>query len=396
MNIERTRLKLATALIKGAQGIGRWLRFQSVEISKEVRRAARPPVRVRRQPGGAIAIIAKPEFGGMTTVLPVHEAAQVRVAPPEVMSLISATGYAGDSDALVSAWNDRILASDGASLWARRSAEFVAALVPALVALRDQGSLIISEATLRRFEALQNTVELAQREDVPAVAKTRLNTLLTALPGFKWDKGAMCQSSTASEQFSYLTMYAFSALNSGPAPAGVDVRSYHAGGAGPGLLIGSFPDESTARHSIELISNVLIGGRGVGRMAFGAITAVLGLAFVAALVRPPATAKSVPDATGAPQQIEAPAADVMRDAFGFGGSANEAPASMPGAPAAAKGESLADQIYAQAMAAAERSSYEAGPPQSPIENPNVADFGLGGSSKAGCDPALKFTVASAP
>jgi len=392
----RAKQSLPVLLKGSARRAWAWLQLQAVEIGKEIRQAANPPVRVRRLPGGAIAIVCKPAFGGMTTVLPVHEAAQVRKAPPEVSALIEEAGYTGEGDALITAWKAQILATEPSNVWALRSIELVRALVPALVALRKGGALTINQDAVRRFGTLEAAYELAQSEDVPAEARERLLELLRAIPGFKLDKGPN-QSAFAAEQFGYVAMHAFSALrseNGTAARADVAVRSYPA--SGQGFLIGRFPDDATASHSMELISNALVGGRGAGRWALGAATAVVALVFVSALFREPATA-GVTKEVGAAEQVqtEAPQADVLRDAFGASAGPLGATRATSEAPASSS-QSLADKIYEQAMAASQQSTYQEGPPQSPIENPQAGDFGLGVSSKEGCDPALKFKVASQP
>ena len=245
-------------LLKGAaRQAWAWLRLQAVEIGKELRQAANPPVRVRRLPGGALAIVCKPAFGGLTTVLSAQQASQVHVS-------------------------------------------------------------------------------------------------------------------------------------------GNEVRSYPLSNETESALIGAFPDEATARHGLELISNALVGGRGAGRWVLGAAAAVIALVFVSALFRSPATVGGAkPDGESEQAPSAAPQADVLRDAFGASAGPLGAATATNEGPATA-GEALADKIYAQAMAASQQTAYEAGPPQSPIENPNAGDFGLGVSSKEGCDPALKFKVAAQP
>ena len=165
-----------------------------------------------------------------------------------------------------------------------------------------------------------------------------------------------------------------------------------------GWLVGRFKTRDDADFCVDRISSAMAGGPGMARWVFGTAAAVLALVFLAALLRPAAVAADSKDAAKPTAPAAPPAvADVLRDAFGFNrGAAGSGPATAPAAAAAANGESLADQIYQQAMAASEQSVYAAGPPQSPIENPQVGGFGLGTSSKEGCDPALKFTVAAKP
>lgn len=252
---------IASLTRKAATGAWAWLRFQAVEISKEIRQAVNPPVRVRRLPGGALAIVCKPEFGGLTTVLSGQQPSQVR-------------------------------------------------------------------------------------------------------------------------------------LN------GFEVRSYRLGNGGDlGALIGTFHDEATARHGLELISSALVGGgRGTGKWILGAAAAVVLLVFASSFFRGPVPGAATKAAGDVEQAQEAkPKADVLRDAFGaISPASTDSSSYVANAGADEPGESLADTIYRNAMAASQQTSYEAGPPQSPIENPQVGDFGLGVSSKEGCDPALKFTVASTP
>ncbi|MEJ7746243.1 MAG: hypothetical protein WKF61_05735, partial [Luteimonas sp.] len=158
--------------------------------------------------------------------------------------------------------------------------------------------------------------------------------------------------------------------------------------------IAAFETQADAEHCMQTISSAMAGGRRTGGWLLGAASAAVVVLLVASLIRPAATAADASEKT-TPEQAT-PVGDVLRDAFGGSTATPDAVESAPVTAPASAGESLAEQIYAQAMAASQQSAYEAGPPQSPIENPQAGDFGLGAAGKEGCDPALKFTVASQP
>ena len=166
-------------------------------------------------------------------------------------------------------------------------------------------------------------------------------------------------------------------------------------------MVGRFTDHRDAVVCTEIIAKALAGNGGQGKRMAGGVAAALVAMVGFSMFRPGGAREGEAQASAPPATPATPAAQVsslMQEAFGSGMTAEAiahegVPASVPNA-LGSTGDSLADQIYAESMAAAKQSQYTMGPPAGPSRDITAGDFGLGVSSKEGCDPALKFKVAA--
>ncbi len=162
--------------------------------------------------------------------------------------------------------------------------------------------------------------------------------------------------------------------------------------------IGRFADHRDAQVCTDVIAKALAGTGGQGRRVASWAVAAVAVMLIFVFFRPGDVREGEAQASAPPPPPAAQVSSLMREAFGSGsvtgavahqGSA----AAMPDA-LGSTGDSMADQIYADSMAAAQQSEYTMGPPAGPSRDITAGDFGLGVSSKEGCDPALKFKVAA--
>lgn len=163
-------------------------------------------------------------------------------------------------------------------------------------------------------------------------------------------------------------------------------------------MIGRFTDHRDAVVCTEIIAKALAGHGGQSKRMAGWVAAALVAMVGFSMFRPDGAREGEAQASAPPATPAAQVSSLMQEAFGSGMAAEAvahqgAPASVPDA-LGSTGDSLADQIYAESMAAAKQSQYTMGPPAGPSRDITAGDFGLGVSSKEGCDPALKFKVAA--
>lgn len=159
--------------------------------------------------------------------------------------------------------------------------------------------------------------------------------------------------------------------------------------------VGAFPDLDTAMEAVAIIRKPLTGSAW-GKWVWRVLLLWLALILLRTWFNGPN-----PDAAAAaagidPARAAAPGPATATSALMglFGDRATPGLAALAaGAEPGAGYESLADEIYEEAMAKAKASAYEQGPPQSPVPDVGLKGFGLsGGASGAGCDPKLAFKV----
>ncbi len=160
-------------------------------------------------------------------------------------------------------------------------------------------------------------------------------------------------------------------------------------------LIAGFSDPRDAQACTELVARALGGHGGQGKRVASVAAAGLVIVLGFTMLQPAAMREGEAQARSAPVSPQAQVSALMQDAFGTHDAASADIAAAPvsdGGVLGSTGDSLADQIYADSMAAAQQSQYTMGPPAGPSRDITAGDFGLGVSSKEGCDPALKFKV----
>lgn len=99
-----------------------------------------------------------------------------------------------------------LLPSGGSSdgIWKDRASSYISALIKALVALRDDGKLLLDVSIIRSFFQLEKTIELSKRTDISADHLAGLDAYVCNLPGYK--EGSDNIESTVYEQHGYITM----------------------------------------------------------------------------------------------------------------------------------------------------------------------------------------------
>jgi hypothetical protein len=95
--------------------------------------------------------------------------------------------------------------SGNGDMWDLRANSLLNAVIPALVELRNKGSIIINMPIIIEYFMLENIVELYKRKDLSEAIKVELKSYLFSLPGFKIENETK-QYETTLEQHSYIAM----------------------------------------------------------------------------------------------------------------------------------------------------------------------------------------------
>ncbi len=113
-----------------------------------------------------------------------------------------ATGTAESLSELVTS----LLPSGGSSdgIWKDRAASYISALIRPLVALRDDGKLLLDVSVIRSYFQLEKTIELSKRTDIGRDDTAGLRAYVENLPGYQEGKSTI--ESTVYEQHGFISM----------------------------------------------------------------------------------------------------------------------------------------------------------------------------------------------
>ncbi|WP_146147044.1 hypothetical protein [Photobacterium kishitanii] len=99
-----------------------------------------------------------------------------------------------------------LLPSGGSSdgIWKDRASSYMAALIKALVGLRDEGKLLLDVSVIRSYFQLEKTIELSKSTDLDPKYTAGLRAYVLNLPGYQ--EGKTTIESTVYEQHGYVSM----------------------------------------------------------------------------------------------------------------------------------------------------------------------------------------------
>ena len=110
----------------------------------------------------------------------------------------------GSSSSLTELIGSLLPGSDGGDMWRGRAMAFVGALMRVLVALRDDGKLLLDAETIRDFFNLEKLEQLIKRDDIDPVYLKGLKSYILDLPGY--DPNAAEQEFDVKQQHGFITM----------------------------------------------------------------------------------------------------------------------------------------------------------------------------------------------
>ena len=178
----------------------------------------------------------------------------------------------------------------------------------------------------------------------------------------------------------------------------VRVWATHGGDGRSTWSVGRFPNRETAQLAVDIIRKPLIAS-GWGKWALGLAALWVGVILLRTWMAMPV----VPVESSHAAEVGTAVGTGNPGLMGlFGGAHGQSPgagvsaalsAALAGSQDPSAGQSLADQIYEEAMRQAQVSQREQGPPAAPGPDPGLSGFGLSnGATGEGCDPELAFKV----